>query len=93
MADDRRESTMTTLNGLELLNTNLEFSIWYTRAAAALHKTEEEDKSQYLRNTNCHFKRSQNLERDRPNFEKDIIIQNKNLYYTLNLTFTRGINP
>ena len=56
-----------------------------------LHKTEEEDKSQYLRNTNCHFKRLQNLERDSPNFEKGIIIHNKNLYYTLNLAYTRRI--
>jgi hypothetical protein len=32
------------------------------------------------------------LERDRPNFEKKIIIiHNRNLYSTLNLTFTRWI--
>ena len=49
------------------------------------------DKSQYLRKKNCHFKRLQNLERDRPNFEKIIVIHNRNLYSTLNLTFTRWI--
>jgi hypothetical protein len=91
VADDRRESIMTTLNWLELLNTNPEYSSWYTRAAAVLHKSEEKDKSQYLRNTNCHFKRLQNLERDRLNFERNIIIYNINLYSTLNLTFTRRI--
>jgi hypothetical protein len=42
VVDDRRESTVTTLNGLQLLNTNREYSSWYTRAAAVLHKTEEE---------------------------------------------------
>jgi len=42
VVDDSRESTVTTLNVLQLLNTNREYSSWYTRPAAVLDKAEEE---------------------------------------------------
>jgi len=42
VADDRRESTVTTLNGMQLLIKIREYSTWYTCAAAVLHKAEEE---------------------------------------------------
>jgi hypothetical protein len=42
VADNRRESTVTTLNGLPILIKIREYSSWYTWAAAVLHKAEEE---------------------------------------------------